>query len=35
MFAMFCLPGLTIVAVIHQPRYEIFTMLDDVLLLGT
>jgi len=26
--------GLTLVAVIHQPRYEIFDMFDDVLLLG-
>ncbi len=25
---------LTIAAVIHQPRYEIFTLFDDVLLLG-
>jgi len=27
--------GLTIVAVIHQPRYEIFEMFDDVTLLGS
>lgn len=26
--------GLTILAVIHQPRYEIFQMFDNVLLLG-
>ena len=26
--------GLTIVAVIHQPRYEIFMAFDDVLFLG-
>ncbi len=26
--------GITIVAVIHSPRYEIFEMFDDVLLLG-
>jgi len=26
--------GLTVVAVIHQPRYEIFRMFHDVLLLG-
>jgi len=26
--------GLTIVAVIHQPRYEIFRMFDDIALLG-
>ena len=26
--------GLTVVTVIHQPRYEIFTMFHDVLLLG-
>ena len=26
--------NLTIAAVIHQPRYEIFTLFDDVLLLG-
>ncbi|KJE90030.1 ABC transporter [Capsaspora owczarzaki ATCC 30864] len=26
--------GLTVVAVVHQPRYEIFDMLDDLLLLG-
>ena len=26
--------GLTIVLVLHQPRYEIFTAFDDVLLLG-
>jgi ABC-type multidrug transport system ATPase subunit len=26
--------GLTVVTVIHQPRYEIFTQFDDVLLLG-
>jgi ABC-type multidrug transport system ATPase subunit len=26
--------GLTVVTVIHQPRYDIFTMFDDVLLLG-
>jgi ABC-type multidrug transport system ATPase subunit len=26
--------GLTIAAVIHQPRYEIFEMFDDVLILG-
>ena len=26
--------GITVVTVIHQPRYEIFTMLDDALLLG-
>jgi len=26
--------GLTVITVIHQPRYEIFTMFDDVLLLG-
>mgnify|MGYP000141187841 CR=1 FL=1 len=26
--------GLTIITVIHQPRYEIFTAIDDVLLLG-
>eukprot|EP01125_Pyxidicula_operculata_P023033 TRINITY_DN976_c1_g4_i2.p1 TRINITY_DN976_c1_g4~~TRINITY_DN976_c1_g4_i2.p1 ORF type:complete len:1077 (+),score=199.65 TRINITY_DN976_c1_g4_i2:108-3338(+) len=26
--------GLTIVAVVHQPRYEIFQMFDDVALLG-
>eukprot|EP00439_Symbiodinium_sp_Y106_P048645 s4315_g6.t1 len=27
--------GVTIVMVIHQPRYDLFTLLDDVLLLGT
>ena len=26
--------GVTVVTVIHQPRYEIFTSFDDVLLLG-
>lgn len=26
--------GMNIVTVIHQPRYSIFTMFDDVLLLG-
>lgn len=26
--------GLTVVSVIHQPRYEIFQMFDEVLLLG-
>lgn len=26
--------GITVATVIHQPRYEIFTMIDDVLLLG-
>jgi ABC-type multidrug transport system ATPase subunit len=26
--------GITVVTVIHQPRYEIFTLIDDVLLLG-
>jgi ABC-type multidrug transport system ATPase subunit len=26
--------GLTVVAVVHQPRYEIFRMFHDVLLLG-
>lgn len=26
--------GLTIVTVLHQPRYEIFQMFHDVLLLG-
>lgn len=26
--------GITIVAVIHQPRFEIFSSFDDVLLLG-
>ncbi|CAE8655752.1 unnamed protein product, partial [Polarella glacialis] len=26
--------GMTIVMVIHQPRYSLFTLLDDVLLLG-
>ena len=26
--------GMTVVMVIHQPRYEIFEMIDDVLLLG-
>ena len=25
---------MTVVAVLHQPRYEIFEMFDDVLLLG-
>jgi len=27
--------GVTIAMVIHQPRYDLFTLLDDVLLLGT
>jgi len=27
--------GVTIVMVIHQPRYDLFTLLDNVLLLGT
>ncbi len=27
--------GLTVITVIHQPRYEIFTAIDDVLLLGS
>ena len=26
--------GITVITVIHQPRYEIFTMFHDVLLLG-
>jgi ABC-type multidrug transport system ATPase subunit len=26
--------GITVAAVIHQPRYEIFTLFDDILLLG-
>ena len=26
--------GMTLVMVIHQPRYEIFTMIDSVLLMG-
>jgi ABC-type multidrug transport system ATPase subunit len=26
--------GMTIASVIHQPRYEIYEMFDDVLLLG-
>ena len=26
--------GITVVAVVHQPRYEIFQMFDDVILLG-
>lgn len=26
--------GMTVVAVIHSPRYEIFEMFDDVLMLG-
>ena len=26
--------GMTVVAVIHQPRFEIFNMMDDVLLLA-
>ena len=26
--------GITVVTVIHQPRYEIFEMFDDLLLLG-
>jgi ABC-type multidrug transport system ATPase subunit len=29
-----CNLGLTIISVIHQPRYEIFTMFDQVVLLG-
>ncbi|CAJ1389625.1 unnamed protein product [Effrenium voratum] len=27
--------GMTIVMIIHQPRYSLFTLLDDVVLLGT
>jgi ABC-type multidrug transport system ATPase subunit len=29
-----CQLGMTIVMVIHQPRYSLFTLIDDVLLLG-
>ena len=26
--------GMTVVMVVHQPRYSLFTLFDDVLLLG-
>ena len=26
--------GMNIIAVLHQPRYSIFTLFDDIMLLG-